>query len=489
MSPHLPNFSNPSGPALRNKYLADEIASACPLQFQQALLSLQQHPKSFIHAWLLMAKSLGLSARSVREHYREGSALPIEQLQAIVILQELPHDQVLACIQDREKRTSRRPPSNCLGNLIEASEIDILPQDQPVTRSSLSDAGISATPQQTEKNCSYKCTGCNRTFKSMQTWARHEKEDHEDISFPCMPYGAIEITGCGRACALCGQEPTEEHLRGHNIERCTQLKQVFKRSDHLKQHLESHGLARKSRQSELLVTKWQRVPDKQAWACGFCKAVSSSLVDFHKHVAGQHYERGEDRKWDYTKVILGLLSQAHIVGPWERLLASSFKVEFLSCKWSKSKSGCLQTRLELGQEPGEVLAQAALDCAIYDRDLLHEASRPQESSTSGMSKTSSPTVSGPPVPPKPSFVQEPSHAEDVFGSNAGQGSVDLMALSSFDHFKIPSPPLLDLSPRAWEFYMSHLDQTDRVDDWNSYDDPEAIQPMDVDVGTSNGYPS
>lgn len=393
--------------------------------------------------------------------------------------------------QDREKRSSRRPPSNCLGDLIEASEIDILPQDQPVTRSSLSNASIGATPQQTEKNCSYKCTGCSRTFKSMQTWARHEKEDHEDISFPCMPNGAIEITACGRACALCGQEPTEEHLRGHNIERCIQLKQVFKRSDHLKQHLESHGLARKSRQSELLVTKWQRVPDKQAWACGFCKAISSSLVDFHKHVAGQHYERGEDRKWDHTKVILGLLSQAHIAGPWERLLASRFKVSFLSCKWSKSKSGCLQTRLELGQEPGEVLAQAALDCAIYDRDLLHEAFRPQESSTSGMSKTSSPTVSGPPVPPKPSFVQQPSRAEDVFGSNAGQGSVDLMALSSFDHFKIPSPPLLDLSPRAWEFYMSHLDQTDRDYhyDLNSYDDPEAIQPMDVDASTSNGYPS
>lgn len=95
MSPHLPNISTPSGPALRNDYLTDGIAPGC-LQFQQALQSLQQHPKSFIHAWLLMAKSLGLSAQSVREHYREGSALPIEQLQAIAILQELPHDQVLA---------------------------------------------------------------------------------------------------------------------------------------------------------------------------------------------------------------------------------------------------------------------------------------------------------------------------------------------------------------------------------------------------------
>ncbi|KAL8853826.1 MAG: hypothetical protein Q9221_001297 [Calogaya cf. arnoldii] len=325
----------------------------------------------------------------------------------------------------------------------------------------------------------------------MQTWARHEKEDHEDISFPCMPNGAIEIIGCSRACALCGQEPTEEHLRSHNIERCTQLKHVFKRSDQLKQHLESHGLAKKSRRSDLLVTKWQRVPDKQAWACGFCKAVSTSLMDFHKHVAVTHYERGEERPWDHTKVILGLLSQSHIAGSWERLLASRFRVKSLSCKWSKTKSGCLQTRLELGQEPGEVLAEAALDCAIYDRDLLHEAFRPQESSTLGMSRRSSPTVSGPPVPPKSSLFQQPSRVEDVFDSNAGQGPADLMTLSSFEQFKIPSPPLLDLSPRAWEFYMSHLDQTDQGHqyDWNNYVDPGIIQPMDIDVGQRIGFPA
>ncbi|KAI4264700.1 MAG: hypothetical protein L6R42_000217 [Xanthoria sp. 1 TBL-2021] len=582
LSPSVPNNSTPiSRLALRNKFSADEVAFPCPPQFQQALQSLQQYPKSFIHAWLLMAKSLGMSAQSVRDQHQQGSALAIEQLQAITILQDLPHDQVLAwyggdatrgelllsslvghttyslstvrdsrrvrltrkpllgqdidsnyhcshsfsspcrsstCstvwtktsssrpssrssftslrplsgIQDREKRSSRRPPSNCLGDLIEASETDILPQDQHVASSSLSNASTSATPQQTEKNCTYQCTGCSRTFKSMQTWARHEKEDHEDISFPCMPNGAIEITGDGRACALCGQEPTEEHLRSHNIERCTQLKQVFKRSDHLKQHLESHGLAKKSRRSDLLVTKWQRVPDKRAWACGFCKAVSTSLMDFHKHVAVQHYERGEDRKWDHTKVIIGLLSQSHIAGPWERLLASRFRVQSLSCKWSKTKSGCLQTRLELGQEPGEVLAEAALECAIYDRDLLHEAFRPQESSTAGLTRNSSPTALGPPVPPKPLSFQPPSCSENMFGSNGGQGPVDLMTLSSFDQFKTPSPPLLDLSPRAWEFYMSCLDQADRdyQYDWNSYVDPGLlVQPMDIDVDQKLGFPS
>ncbi|KAL9000446.1 MAG: hypothetical protein Q9169_000963 [Polycauliona sp. 2 TL-2023] len=324
----------------------------------------------------------------------------------------------------------------------------------------------------------------------MQTWARHEKEDHEDITFPYMPDGAIEITECGRACALCGQEPTEDHLRAHNIERCTQLR-VFKRSDQLKLHLESHGLAKKSRRSDYLVAKWQRVPDKQAWACGFCKAVSTSLVEFHKHIATQHYERGEDRPWDHTKVILGLLSQSHIAGPWERLLASRFRVHALSCKWSKTKSGYLQTRLELGQEPGDVLAEAALECAIYDRDLLHEAFQPQDSSSSGLSRISPTTVSGPPVPPKPLSSQPPAPSASMFESNAGQGSVDLMALTSFDHFKTPSPPLFDLSPRAWDFYMSRLDQTgpDCQYDLNSFADPGLLnQPMDIDVDQELRFP-
>ncbi|KAL8673269.1 MAG: hypothetical protein Q9168_002307 [Polycauliona sp. 1 TL-2023] len=328
----------------------------------------------------------------------------------------------------------------------------------------------------------------------MQTWARHEKEDHEDFTFPCMPNGPIEITECGRACALCGQEPTEEHLRGHNIERCTQLKQSFKRSDHLKLHLESHGLAKKSRRSDSLVYKWQRVPDKQAWACGFCKAVSTSLVDFHKHVATQHYERGEDREWEQTKVVLGLLSQAHIAGSWQRLLASRFRAQAVSCKWNKTKSGDLQTRLQLCQEPGDVLAEAALECARYDRDLLHEAFRPHDSSTSNLIRNSSMTLSGPPVPPKPQPqpFQPPPSRGSMSESNAGQGSVDLMTLSSFDHFNTPSPPLIDLSPRAWEFYMSCLDQagSDCQYDWNSFVDPGLLtQPMDIDVAPKMGFPS
>ncbi|KAL8800891.1 MAG: hypothetical protein Q9182_004865 [Xanthomendoza sp. 2 TL-2023] len=395
--------------------------------------------------------------------------------------------------QEKEKRVSRRLQPTPLADLFEVSELEtVSPHEPPRNDQSMDVDVVGASAQQIEKPCTtYRCTGCSRTFKSMQTWSRHEKEDHEDISFPCMPNGAIEVTANGRCCALCGQEPTEDHLRTHNIERCTQLRYVFKRSDQLKQHLETHGLKRRSRQSDLLVNKWQRVPDKRAWACGFCKALSNSLVDFHRHVAVQHYECGEDRKWDYTKVILGLLSQSHIAGPWERLLASRFRVQSLSCKWSKSKTDCLQTRLELGQEPGEVLAEAALDCAIFDRDLLHGAFQRQEPLTPDSPKVSPPALSGPPVPPKPLSSSPPNRSGGVPGFRAEHPTASIKPFLELEHFETSSPPLLDTSPRAWDVYMSQLDHLDMTQQYNfgGQLDPDLIHPMDIDTGQGMNFTS
>ncbi|KAL8834129.1 MAG: hypothetical protein Q9170_003903 [Blastenia crenularia] len=313
-----------------------------------------------------------------------------------------------------------------------------------------SEIGSSNTPD-TDHPCAYKCTGCRKSFRSMQAWSRHEKEDHEDINFPCMPNGPIEITLRGRECALCGQQPTKEHLENHHIERCIQLKHVFKRSYELKQHLETHGLVKKSRQSDVLVSKWQQVPNKKAWACGFCKGLFTSLAEFHKHIAAQHYEQDETREWDHTKVILGLLSQPHVSDPWKLLLASRFKVEFLSftylsCKWKKSNTGRLQFRLELGEETGESLAQAALDCAIYDHSLLHETFRCVEGSNPDPDIVFLTDALGPPVPPKPLPLRPPHQDHSQLKTYTAERKT-AESLSS-DQFKTPSPPLFDASISA-----------------------------------------
>lgn len=323
-----------------------------------------------------------------------------------------------------------------------------------------------------EPACIYKCTRCDKSFRSMQTWSRHEKEDHEDISFPCMPEGAIEFTIHGRQCALCGQTPTEEHLRNHNIDQCTQSKNVFKRGYELRKHLETHGFAKKSRQSDVLLQKWQRVPDKRAWSCGYCNpGLFPSLADFHKHVAVEHYERGETREWDHTKVILGLLSQDHIAASWERLLAATFKVEALlaglSCKWSKSRITTLQTRLELGQEPPEVLAEAALDCAKYDRDLLNEASRHRGQLSRESSRSHLADKSGPPVPPKNRLSSPPSHVDRDPRPHPLPGPTIPITPSVFGASNAPGPSHFDPShgtDASHQHVANHDHPTDYIGD-------------------------
>ncbi|KAI4289507.1 MAG: hypothetical protein L6R35_001222 [Caloplaca aegaea] len=428
--------AHPSESVLQSKYSSKMIAFRGPGHFQHPLLSLQRYPRCFIEAWLLLLKSSALTVQSVQGNCLSGSSLSLDEVGAILMLKDMPHDQVLAWygdsgLHDRspashegDKRASKRLRTSVMAELHEVPEIEVPNLDEP------------------EQPSIYKCTGCPKSFKSMQTWSRHEKEDHEKIYYPCMPNGAIEITIHGRECALCGQKPTEEHLRSHNIEPCTQRKHVFKRSYELKQHLESHGVAKKSKLSEILVTKWQQAPDKRAWACGFCKDLFLSLTDFHKHIAVQHYERGEDREWEHTKVILGLLSQPFVADAWQRLLASRFRVQKLSCKWKRSKTGSLQFRLELGQEPGEFLAQAALECANYDRSLLHETFRCKEPTTANSELSSLTSTSGPPVPFK-SLPLRPSPPSRSFLDNHAPSDMKIIDAARSDRFDNPSPLCFD----------------------------------------------
>ncbi|KAL8693359.1 MAG: hypothetical protein Q9218_001796 [Villophora microphyllina] len=553
-----------AGPVPHSKYHVQTVFPRCPLHLQHPLECLRPHPRSFIHAWLLLAQALGLSLQSVQANYQPFSTLSIDQLGAIVTLKDLPHDQVLAwydddaaygsylsfgflhymsthassnpilvislandipaeraeedfnrckhstattcrsstCssiwtkrsstrpsstassthhrllpdIQEKEKRTSKRLRNSTISSLPEVPETE---------------ASTSQEPQEPEHACIYKCTRCERSFRSMQTWSRHEKEDHEDISFPCMPDGAIEITIHGRQCALCGQEPTEEHLRTHNIEQCTHSKHVFKRSYELRKHLETHGFAKKSRQSDVLVSKWQRVPDKQAWSCGYCKGLFPSLADFHKHVAVEHYEQGETREWDHTKVILGLLSQDHIAASWERLLAARFKVEALlaglSCKWSKSRIASLQTRLELGQEPPDVLTEAALDCAKYDRDLLNEASRHMGQLSRESSRSHLADKSGPPVPPKSCSSPPPSQGKNP-KYQAEQESTALPAPLTYGTSVVPSHPRFE-SKNDTDARHHQIPSHDLTTDYIGDIGIDHVNFMDIDIAEQWWFPS
>ncbi|KAL8963227.1 MAG: hypothetical protein Q9193_000478 [Seirophora villosa] len=513
-----------SEPVFKSEYNSERMAFPGPGHVQSALLSLQKYPRSFVQAWLLLAKSLGVTVQSVQGNYQSGSPLSFGEVGAIVVLKDMPHDQILAwygdsglngpeikepglynhstsntcrsstCSSTWTKRSSTRPSSQSSFLSVDRSPAS---QDKEKRGSKRlrSASVIAELPEveapsldEPEQPSIYKCTGCPKSFKSMQTWSRHEKEDHEKIYYPCMPNGAIEVTFHGRECALCGQKPTEEHLESHKIERCTQSKQVFKRSYELKQHLESHGVAKKSKLSEILVTKWQQTPDKQAWACGFCKELFSSLAEFHKHIAVQHYERGEDREWDHTKVILGLLSQSFVADAWQRLLASRFRVQKLSCKWKRSKTGSLQSRLEIGRESGEVLAQAALECANYDQSFLHERFRCKELITPNSDSNSSTITLGPPVPSKP-LPLRPSPPDRKTQGNHAPNDIATVEAATSDQFDNSSPLIFGTSIPKTERNPANLETANPEYSDNIFSDVNMGIPLDFDFDWHMDFPS
>lgn len=93
-------LATPSRLAPHSKYYVEGVSSRDPLQFRQAVQSLQHYPRSFIHAWLLLAQSLNISIQSVQANHQPFSALSVDELSAIVMLKDLPHDQVLAMYDD-----------------------------------------------------------------------------------------------------------------------------------------------------------------------------------------------------------------------------------------------------------------------------------------------------------------------------------------------------------------------------------------------------
>lgn len=78
----------------------DHISSDNSTQYQQAIETLRRYPRSFVHAWLLLAKSLGVSLQRVGTDYLTGSALSIDEVRAIAALKDLPQDQILDWYMD-----------------------------------------------------------------------------------------------------------------------------------------------------------------------------------------------------------------------------------------------------------------------------------------------------------------------------------------------------------------------------------------------------
>ncbi|EPS31789.1 hypothetical protein PDE_06747 [Penicillium oxalicum 114-2] len=139
------------------------------------------------------------------------------------------------------------------------------------------------------------CTFCCDTFKNKYDWSRHEKSLHLNLGgWACTPHGGTvwsAVTGRLR-CVYCEMEdPTLEHLDRHNHFQCSNSTHLFRRKDHLVQHLR-------------LVHALDTLPPLDDWKipgppitsrCGFCDHRMESWDERTDHLAA-HFRQGMTMK-------------------------------------------------------------------------------------------------------------------------------------------------------------------------------------------------
>lgn len=112
--------------------------------------------------------------------------------------------------------------------------------------------------------------------------------------------------------------------------------------------------------------EWRYTPKKQAWSCGVCICLFSTLTERLKHIDHEHFRHQQSiREWEITKVIKSLLLQHKVRESWKNLLASCGLVD-MEFSWSRNDVKSLQHKLEMGPSADltpQGLAQAAYDSA------------------------------------------------------------------------------------------------------------------------------
>lgn len=207
---------------------------------------------------------------------------------------------------------------------------------------------------------------CKRSppaFTTSDGWKRHMRE-HE-TEWLCMPDGPTEVTEAGLKCALCGLlDPSESHRTQHQIEQCNVFAnkpRKYSRKKGLVKHLKDHGLV----DGSALADKWRLTTPKKYFSCGFCATIFFNHNDQLNHVDIHHFKNLQDiSDWKPSKVIEGLLQSSHVSPFWRRLWPSDSHAT-IGLSWDKQALRNLQTRLEMGEESGEVLALATLAKSSY----------------------------------------------------------------------------------------------------------------------------
>lgn len=146
-------------------------------------------------------------------------------------------------------------------------------------------------PTGLENDRIFCCTFCCDTFKNKFDWSRHEKSLHLNLGgWACTPHGgAVVSTVTGRMhCVYCSlPEPSPEHLDAHNHIQCSDSTRIFRRKDHLVQHLRLvHSL-------EILpmIDDWKIAGPTTTSRCGFCDQRLQSWDERADHLTN-HFRQG-----------------------------------------------------------------------------------------------------------------------------------------------------------------------------------------------------
>lgn len=351
----------------------------------------------------------------------------------------------------------------------------------------------------TETDHTYRCTVCdNHSFQHSDGWKKHEKE-HE-TKYVCMLKGLFEITEGGWRCVLCGAlNQDDSHHLVHNIAPCViaEDRPSFKRRYEMVWHLKDvHGTT----DGICVAEKWRCETSKNAWSCGFCIHLFSSLQDRLKHIGAKHFENGQSiNDWNFTMVIQGLLLQPEIQEAWQRLLESFDPFRPSETKWNKLGCEDLQYRLEMGvtgKETPQSLAKAAYDSAEYDwcpaqHDAMASATTmntlliPYQHTSQGFSAP----FEGHAVASGETPLQYPPWSSPQYqASEIPTNAPNLENQSSYGAHKsnVNTVPALDHSP-AWKPIPSNTDDKDSTQPTTPFND-NTFYPADPSIyGPWNGY--
>ena len=147
-------------------------------------------------------------------------------------------------------------------------------------------------PERQDKKI-FQCTRCNIGYRFPSDWARHLEIHEPQQYYTCMLQGETVVIRGNVACPFCDEfDPTQDHLRTHNVSRCadkTHEKRTFQRRDHMLSHMKRNHNSLAKNPPDAWMTVVHADPNQQFW-CGFCRSFLRTTWDSRLQHLSNHFK-------------------------------------------------------------------------------------------------------------------------------------------------------------------------------------------------------